>query len=267
MANPPTDLATALAVQQTRWRTEEILGLLYAGLQHFRSVAPDVGAVRAVAYLVAQQVALVRQADTDLIAALRGALTQADHDLRDSSTAIEERSRQFADLVRRWIIFAVNTGALTVPDASEALRYLTMPPPLRTHFEATVYTPLVIETEADSSDEAIAAAERLLRVELRFLRDASVHPTRQWQLRLRALDGTAPASKVSGECGFHYRIVFVVPLVVEVKALNPRSAIPVAVDAIANDLDHLEVARAHTDEIRAVDVVPLDDREYDFRTD
>ncbi|MEU8011760.1 hypothetical protein [Micromonospora parva] len=265
--NPPTDSAAATVVQQARWGAEEILDLLYAGFQHSRTVAPDVDAVRAAADLVAQQMVLVRQADTDLIAALRGALTLADHEIRDSSAAIEERYRQFVDLVRRWIIFAVNTGALTVPDANDALRYLTMPPPLRTHFEATVHTPVAIETDADNSDEAVAAAERLLRVELRCLRDASVHPTKQWQLRLRALDETPPTSNVSGERGSRYRIVFVVPLVVEVKALDPRGAISIAVDIVANDLDRLEVARAHTDKIRAVDVVPVHHREYDFGTD
>ncbi|MTK05374.1 hypothetical protein [Micromonospora sp. CP22] len=249
--------------EQTAWTVEQITDLLHAGLQQSPGVMPTGTALRATADLIAQQVALLRRADTDLITALRGALTQADHTLRDNNGALEYRYQQFVDLVRRWIIWAVNTGALSVADANNALHYLTMPPPLRTHFEATVHTPLAVDVDAATTDDAVASSQQLLRVDLRSL-DAVVHPTEPWQLRLRVLD--QPATHPD-EQQYRYRVVWVVPLVVTVKALDHREAIPIAVDMVTADLDRLDVARAHTADIRAVDIAPVHHSDYDPTTD
>ncbi|MEV7230900.1 hypothetical protein AB0M79_28335 [Polymorphospora sp. NPDC051019] len=250
---------------QPRCDADHILDLLHDGLpQDGQGSVPDEDALRAAADLIAQQIALLRRADTELVAALRGALTQADHFLRDTSGAMEHRYRQFVDLVRRWIIWAVNTRALTVADANNALRYLTMPPPLRSHFEATVYAPLAIEVDSATSDDAVSAAEQLLRVDLRGLHTATVHATEPWQLRLRVLDEEAQPVTVRQ---YRYHTVWVVPLVVTVQALDQREAIPIAVDTVTADLDHLEVARPHTDKIRAVDIVPVEHHDYNIHTD
>ncbi|SFD29039.1 hypothetical protein [Micromonospora sediminimaris] len=259
----PTDASGALP-EQTPWTAEQITDLLHAGLQQSRGEMPDDTVLRAIADLIAQQVALLRRADTNLISTLRGALTQTDDTLRDSNGALEYRYQQFVDLVRRWIIWAVNTGALSVADANTALHYLTMPPPLRTHFEATVHTPLAVDVDAATTDDAVASAQHLLRVDLRSL-DAVVHPTEPWQLRLRVLD--QPPTHPADQQQYRYRVVWVVPLVVTVKAVDHREAIPIAVDMVTADLDHLDVAHADTADIRAVDITPVHHSDYDPTTD
>ncbi|WBB91455.1 hypothetical protein [Verrucosispora sp. WMMC514] len=259
----PTDTSSGALPEQTPWTAEQITDLLHAGFQQSRGAMPDDTVLHATADLIAQQVALLRRADTDLITTLRGALTQADDTLRDSNGALEYRYQQFVGLVRRWIIWAVNTGALSVAEANTALHYLTMPPPLRTHFEATVHTPLAVDVDAATTDDAVASAQHLLRVDLRSL-DAVVHPTEPWQLRLRVLDQppTHPDQQQ-----YRYRVVWVVPLVVTVKALDHREAIPIAVDMVTADLDHLDVAHAYTADIRAVDITPVHHGDYDPTTD